>query len=132
MKDANLFGFASVTETQGLATLEAMAAGLPVVAVNASGTRDILKNGQQGYLVDNDPEALAAGIRKLLENPDRMQRLAEAAYKRALTFNIEKLTGRLLDVYEQAISDKKKNRFVTVAPPEPVSASVEDSLSQAQ
>ena len=61
-----------------------------------------------------------------------MQRLAEAAYKRAQTFNIEKLTGRLLDVYEQAISDKKKNRFVTVAPPEPVAASVEDSLSQAQ
>src|SRR5688500_17989316 len=47
MKAADLFGFASVTETQGLATLEAMAAGLPVVAVNGSGTRDILKHGQQ-------------------------------------------------------------------------------------
>ncbi|MBC7878455.1 MAG: glycosyltransferase family 4 protein [Anaerolineales bacterium] len=117
MKAANLFGFASVTETQGLATLEAMAAGLPVVAVDASGTRDILKHGQQGYLVENDAEALAAGVIKLLANPERMQRFAEAAYKRAQSFNIESLTEKLLDVYEQAIREKKKNRFVTVNPP---------------
>ena len=132
MKAANLFGFASVTETQGLATLEAMAAGLPVVAVEASGTRDILKHGQQGYLVENDPEALAAGIRKLLANPDRMQRFAEAAHKRAQSFNIEHLTEKLLDVYEQAIYDKKKNRFVTVNPPELVSAPVDETLPQVQ
>ncbi|MEO7838776.1 MAG: glycosyltransferase family 4 protein [Anaerolineales bacterium] len=132
MKAANLFGFASVTETQGLATLEAMAAGLPVVAVEASGTRDILKHGQQGYLVENDPEALAAGIRRLLANPDRMQRFAEAAYKRAGSFNIERLTEKLLDVYEQAIYDKQKNRFVTVTPPEPVSAPVDETLPQVQ
>jgi len=117
MKAANLFGFASITETQGLATLEAMAAGLPVVAVDASGTRDILKHGQQGYLVENNAEALAGGIKKLLSNPDRMQKFAKAAYKRAQSFNIEQLTERLLDVYEQAIRDKKKNRFVTVNPP---------------
>jgi 1,2-diacylglycerol 3-alpha-glucosyltransferase len=122
MKAANLFGFASITETQGLATLEAMAAGLPVVAVDASGTRDILKHGQQGYLVDNSPEALAAGIKKLLASPERMQRFAEAACKKAQTFNIQGLTEKLLDVYEQAARDKKKNRFVTVNPPGLVSA----------
>jgi 1,2-diacylglycerol 3-alpha-glucosyltransferase len=119
MKAANLFGFASITETQGLATLEAMAAGLPVVAVNGSGTRDILKHDQQGYLVENNAEALAAGIKRLLAHPDRMKKFAEAAYKRAQSFNIELLTNKLLDVYEQAIRDKKKNRFVTVNPPTP-------------
>jgi 1,2-diacylglycerol 3-alpha-glucosyltransferase len=117
MKAANLFGFASITETQGLATLEAMAAGLPVVAVEASGTRDILKHGQQGYLVENNAEALAAAIKKLLSNPERMQKFAQAAYKKAQSFNIENMTGKLLDVYEQAIRDKKKNRYVTVVPP---------------
>jgi glycosyltransferase involved in cell wall biosynthesis len=122
MKAANLFGFASTTETQGLVTLEAMAAGLPVVAVNASGTRDILKHGQQGYLVENNAEALAAGIKKIVSNPDRMQKFAEAAYKKAQSFNIRLLTEKLLDVYAQAIRDKKKNRFVTVIPPVSVSA----------
>ena len=122
MKAANLFGFASITETQGLATLEAMAAGLPVVAVEASGTRDILKHGQQGYLVENSPEALAAAIKRLLSNPERMQKFAQAAYKKAQSFNIENLTGKLLDVYEQAIRDKKKNRYVAVVPPVSVPA----------
>jgi 1,2-diacylglycerol 3-alpha-glucosyltransferase len=128
MKAANLFGFASVTETQGLATLEAMAAGLPVIAVDASGTRDILRHGQQGYLVENNAEALAAAIKKLLSNPDRMKKFSEAAYKKAQSFNIEKLTEKLLDVYEQAIRDKKKNRFVTVLPP--VSAAPADLVPQ--
>jgi glycosyltransferase involved in cell wall biosynthesis len=114
MKAANLFGFASITETQGLATLEAMAAGLPIVAVDASGTRDILKNGQQGYLVENNAEALAAGIKKLLSNPERMQKFAEAALKKAQSFSIELLTKKLLTGYEQAIHAKKKNRFVEV------------------
>jgi glycosyltransferase involved in cell wall biosynthesis len=116
MKAADLFGFASITETQGLVTLEAMAAGLPVVAVDASGTRDILKHGQQGYLVENDAEAFAAGVTKLLKNPDRMKRFAEAAYRKAESFGIEKLTGKLLGVYEQAILDKEKKRFVTISP----------------
>lgn len=114
MKAADIFGFASITETQGLVTLEAMAAGLPVVAVDASGTRDILKNGQQGYLVENNADALAAGIKKLLSNPERMQKFAEAALKKAESFNVELLTKKLLTVYEQAIHDKKKNHFVEV------------------
>lgn len=117
LKAANLFGFASITETQGLVTLEAMAAGLPVVAVDGSGTRDLLKNGQQGYLVDNNSEALANGIKKLISNPDRMQRFAEAANKKAQTFSIETLTNKLIGVYEQAIIDKQKKRSVTIDPP---------------
>lgn len=128
MKAANLFGFASITETQGLATLEAMAAGLPVVAVDASGTRDILKNGQQGYLVENNAEAFAAAIKKLLSHPDRMHKFAKAAYKKAQSFNIEQLSNRMLEVYEQAIIDKKKNRFVTVDPPTTITASVESPV----
>jgi 1,2-diacylglycerol 3-alpha-glucosyltransferase len=122
MKAANLFGFASITETQGLATLEALAAGLPVIAVDASGTRDILKHGQQGYLVENAAEALADGIKKLLANPERMQKFAEAAHKKAQSFDIEYLTEKLLGVYEQAIRDKKKNRFVNITAPVSVPA----------
>jgi 1,2-diacylglycerol 3-alpha-glucosyltransferase len=122
MKAADLFGFASVTETQGLATLEAMAARLPVVAVDASGTRDILKHGKQGYLVENTAEALAAAIKKLLSNPARMKQFAKAAHKKAQSFNIERLADKLLDVYGQAIRDKKKGRFVKLDPPASVPA----------
>ncbi len=51
LKAADLFCFASVTETQGLVTLEALAAGLPVVAVDANGTRDVVAN-EPGRLAD--------------------------------------------------------------------------------
>ncbi|HSL27602.1 MAG TPA: glycosyltransferase family 4 protein [Anaerolineales bacterium] len=113
LKAADAFCFASVTETQGLVTIEAMAAGLPVVAVDGPGTRDIVKNGRQGFLVDNDPEALAKGIKKLLTDPQRLKRFSENAIKKARTYDIERLGQRMIDVYKQAIEAKKQNRNVT-------------------
>ena len=88
MQAADLFGFASITETQGLVILEAMAAALPVIAVDACGSRDFLHPGQQGYLVKNAPQALAAAIKRLLANPQRMRQFGESAYKKAQSFNI--------------------------------------------
>jgi glycosyltransferase involved in cell wall biosynthesis len=114
LKAADLFAFASVTETQGLVTIEAMAAGLPIVAVDGSGTRDIIEHGKQGFLVENDPEALAKGIEKILSNPQRMKRFSNQALKKANTFDIHNLGKQLIGVYEQAIQDKKENRYVTL------------------
>jgi glycosyltransferase involved in cell wall biosynthesis len=112
LKAADMFPFASVTETQGLVTMEAMAAGLPVVAVNASGTRDIVEHGKQGFLVENDADALARGIGKLLADPERRKRFSTSALKKARTFDINELAKQLTSVYEEAIEDKKANRTV--------------------
>jgi glycosyltransferase involved in cell wall biosynthesis len=114
LKAADAFAFASVTETQGLVTIEAMAAGLPVVAVDASGTRDIVEHGKQGFLVENDVDALAEGIKKLLSDPQRMRRFSNNALKKAKTFDVNELGKQMLSVYEQAIQDKKENRYVTL------------------
>ena len=119
LKAADAFCFASVTETQGLVTIEAMAAGLPVVAVDGSGTRDIVKNGRQGFLVDNDPEALATGIKKLLADPQRLKRFSESASKKAKTYDIELLGKRMIDVYKQAIEAKQQGQYVTFGTEEP-------------
>jgi glycosyltransferase involved in cell wall biosynthesis len=112
LKAADAFAFASVTETQGLVTIEAMAAGLPIVAVDGSGTRDIVEHGKQGFLVANDVDALAKGIKKLLSDPDRMKRFSNNALKKANTFDVHQLGKQLIGVYEQAIQDKKENRYV--------------------
>jgi len=114
LKAADVFAFASVTETQGLVTIEAMAAGLPIIAVDGSGTRDIVENGKQGFLVENDAEALAKGIEKLLSDPQRMKRFSNNALKKANTFDVNQLGKQLISVYEQAIQDKKENRYVTL------------------
>lgn len=114
LKAADVFAFASVTETQGLVTIEAMAAGLPIVAVDGSGTRDIVEHGKQGFLVENDAEALAKGIEKLLSDPQRMKRFSNNALKKANTFDVNQLGKQLVSVYEQAVQDKKENRYVTL------------------
>lgn len=114
LKAADMFGFASVTETQGLVTIEAMAAGLPVVAVDGSGSHDIVDNGKDGFLVDNDPNALASAINKMLSNPKQMKQFSVKALKKARTFDANRLGRQMVKVYEQAIQDKKENRYVTL------------------
>jgi len=114
LKAADAFSFASVTETQGLVTIEAMAAGLPVVAVDGSGTRDIVEHGKQGYLVENDANALAKGLNQLLSDPGQMKRFSHNALKKAKTFDVNQLSKQIINVYEQAIQDKREERFVTL------------------
>ena len=114
LKAADFFGFASVTETQGLVTMEAMAAGLPVVAVDASGTRDIVDNGEQGFLVPNDADALAASINQLMESPEKMLQFRFKALDKAKAFDVDRLTKELVSVYEQAIQDKKDEQYVSI------------------
>jgi 1,2-diacylglycerol 3-alpha-glucosyltransferase len=114
LKAADLFAFASVTETQGLVTIEAMAASLPVVAVDGPGTRDIVEHGKQGFLVENDPDALAGALNQLLSDPQKMKRFSSNALKKARTFDVKELGKQLIGVYEQAIQDKKADQYVTL------------------
>jgi 1,2-diacylglycerol 3-alpha-glucosyltransferase len=114
LRAADLFSFASVTETQGLVTIEAMAAGLPVVAVDGSGTHDIIDNGKEGFLAENDPKALASAISEMLSDPQRMKQFSVKALKKARTFDANHLGKQMVKVYEQAIQDKKDNRYVTL------------------
>jgi glycosyltransferase involved in cell wall biosynthesis len=91
-----------------------MAAGLPAVAVDGSGTRDIVEHGKEGFLVENDSNALAEGIHKLLSNPRQLKHFSHNALRKAKTFDVNQLSKQLLSVYEQAIQDKKENLYVTL------------------
>ncbi len=114
LKAADFFGFASTTETQGLVTMEALAAGLPVVAVDASGTRDILQDSVQGMLVENDPAAFAEAIGQLLGEQERFQQFKQETLSRAKTFEITRQAEKLVEVYQQAQEAKKAGQFVKV------------------
>lgn len=114
LKAADLFGFASVTETQGLVTMEALAAGLPVVAVDASGTRDIVQDGEQGFLVSNDADALADSINRLVDSPETMQRFRSNALKRGGEFDVKYCARKLVEVYKQAARDRADGQHVGI------------------
>jgi 1,2-diacylglycerol 3-alpha-glucosyltransferase len=112
LKAADIFGFASTSETQGLVTMEAMATGLPVVAIDAAGTRDILQDGVQGFMVEIDLNAFSSAIKQLRGSPRLLLEFSRAAQERAAKFDIFKLSKQMLDIYGQAIEEKKADKTV--------------------
>ncbi len=67
--EADAFAFPSVTDTQGLVVLEAMALGRPTVAVQSGAVADVLRHDVDGLLVPPTGDDLAGGIVRLLEQP---------------------------------------------------------------
>ena len=105
-KIANLFVMSSVQEGLGTAALDALAAGLPVVAANSGGIPEIIHDGETGRLVEpSNPEALARGVIDMLAHPGQAGRMA--ARGRAMVaeqFSIETMAGKNLEVYRMLLS----------------------------
>ncbi len=99
---ADLFVFSSMTETQGLVLLEAMAAGTPVVAVDALGVSTSIKNGQGGCLCEPSTEMFANKVHELLSNDSLRKQKAAQAKLRAEEFSSVKMAKRLVGCYSEA------------------------------
>jgi 1,2-diacylglycerol 3-alpha-glucosyltransferase len=95
---ADAFVFPSTTDTQGLVLAEALAAGLPVVAVESEASRDVL--GGAGRIVPADAELLADGILAAAA-AGRNQSAVHLAYSR---FTVEMQTRRILDLYREVLA----------------------------
>ena len=100
---ADLFAFASRTETQGLVLLEAMAAGLPVVALSDMGTRDILDPGQGSLSPPADAQAFGQALAELLGNPQRLQAMRDEALSYAQTWSDRTMAARLAALYQSLL-----------------------------
>ena len=96
---ANVFAFASRTETQGLVLLEAMSMGLPVVALSAMGTSDILTRGKGCVVPSDSPTDFGRHIGALLRDPARRERLATEARQYAGEWSAIAMAMRLRSLY---------------------------------
>jgi glycosyltransferase involved in cell wall biosynthesis len=96
---ADVFVFASRTETQGLVLLEAMAAGLPVIALAAMGTVDILAPGRGGIAAPDDSQAFGQILGDFLNNQAAWRRLRAEAPEYAAEWSDTAMAARLAALY---------------------------------
>ena len=106
-READLFLFASLTETQGLVIAEALAANTPVVAVDAPGVRDVIKDDKGGYLVPEDVRTFSDKVLELLRDPDLLGQKSEEAKVVARKFSAETMTRKLFESYVEVLGRQK-------------------------
>jgi glycosyltransferase involved in cell wall biosynthesis len=97
---ANVFAFASRTETQGLVLLEAMAQGAPVVSTAELGTRSILKPGCGALVVEEQLDAFAAAVTQVLRNTSLQKDLGDRGRIYARTWSSASMARRLTELYD--------------------------------
>ena len=104
---ADLFLFASTSETQGIVLAEAFAAGTPVVAVRAVGTDDIIENGVNGFLTEEEEETWADRVAEALSDERRLKEMGRAALASAENYRASTLAIYEEMLYNQCIGAKK-------------------------
>ncbi|MBA3034743.1 MAG: glycosyltransferase family 4 protein [Rhodocyclaceae bacterium] len=100
---ADVFAFASRTETQGLVLLEAMAAGLPVFALAVMGTRDILDVQRGAVIAPDDAVAFGNGLATLVGNRERLDRLSAEGRNYALEWAAPVRARQLARLYRSLV-----------------------------
>jgi len=103
---SDVFVLASNWEGNPLAVIEAMAAGLPVVATAVGGVPELVESGQQGILVPpGDCVAFTDAMRTLLNDPEKRMAMANAAHARATAaFNVERMAQGYESIYKAALA----------------------------
>ncbi|HET7738592.1 MAG TPA: glycosyltransferase family 4 protein [Tepidiformaceae bacterium] len=109
-KSAHIFcSPATGNESQGIALLEAMAAGVVVVASNIEGFAGVITDGTDGVLVKpKDANALADAFAALIDDPARREELASRGQQQAVHYSWDSIAHRVLSYYERLIYEREQ------------------------
>lgn len=101
---ADVFVFASMTETQGLVVTEAMSYGLPAVVVNAGGAAGAVVDGVNGVLVRNSPDELCGAVGRVLGDEGLYSRLSDGAVVSGREASVPRMVDRVMAIYEEVLA----------------------------
>jgi glycosyltransferase involved in cell wall biosynthesis len=105
LRDAAVLVYITHSEGLGSGALLAMSAGVPVVASEVGGLPEIIHHGENGLLVDNTPQAIAAAVRLLLDDHAFARRVGDAARRTVMKrFTVDQMVRRTMEVYRQVLS----------------------------
>ena len=100
---SDIYVSSSCSESFGKVLIEAMAAGLPIVATATTGSKEIIKDGKNGFLVPiKDSEALAKKILFLLKNPDKMKEMGQKGREMVKkNFDQDKIIKKIINFWKR-------------------------------
>lgn len=101
-KAADVYAMSSLVESAGIVTVEAMAAGLPVVARRAAGAEDLVMHGETGLLTDEGEEGLAGSLSLLLSDEDLRRRMGRTGREMAEAYDRVRVAATQVEVYRRA------------------------------
>lgn len=105
LAQAGLFVYLTYSEGLGSGALLAMSAGIPVIASNVGGLPEVIRHGENGLLVENDSEKVAAAIRIVLADRNMAQRIGAAARQTIEEkFTVDRMVRRTLEIYRQVLA----------------------------
>jgi hypothetical protein len=105
LREAGLFLYLTRSEGLGSAALLAMSAGVPVVASNVGGLREVIRHRENGLLVENTVEAVAAALRELTADRELARRLGRAARQTVQErFTIDIMVRKTVGIYHKVLS----------------------------
>jgi glycosyltransferase involved in cell wall biosynthesis len=107
MKSADLFVSVSLFEGMPNTVMEAMACGCPIVVSDIPQHREILDEGEATFVLPDDPDSIASGIERMLEDPEEAGRKATRAKERASQWSIPAMAERYERVYQEILEAAK-------------------------
>ena len=108
-RTGTVFVITSKTETQSIVLMEAMASGLPAIAVNAGAVTELVKDGENGFIFEpNDTAGIASGINTIISNKELREKMSKNALKMIAKHDINYTLSRFEKIYNNVLRSRSK------------------------
>ena len=108
LRECSIYIHTAKTEAFGLVLIEAMAAALPVITTDGGGNRDLIIEGENGFIIESpSPQLIADKIEYLIKNPIKRMQMGRKAQSFSSKFDISSYVVELINLYEETQKERR-------------------------